>query len=97
MFKLTFYPPDTDRFPSLKIARDALASGDSTVIAMNAANEVAARAFIDGKIKFTEIPVLIEKTLEQHHGSAIIEDIQMILEIHQWAEKFTEEKIHKKI
>jgi 1-deoxy-D-xylulose-5-phosphate reductoisomerase len=95
MFKLTFYPPDIDRFPSLKIALDALATGDSTVIAMNAANEVAARAFIDGKIKFTEIPVLIEKTLEQHQGSAIIEDIEMILEIHQWAKQFTEEKIQK--
>jgi 1-deoxy-D-xylulose-5-phosphate reductoisomerase len=96
MFKLTFYPPDIDRFPSLKIALDALAIGDSTVIAMNAANEVAARAFIDGKIKFTEIPVLIEKTLDQHQGSAIIEDMGTILEIHQWATQFTEEKIRKK-
>lgn len=96
MFKLTFYPPDVDRFPSLKIALDALAVGDSTVIAMNAANEVAARAFIDGKIKFTEIPVLIEKVLDQHHGSAIIEDLGTILEIHQWATHFTEEKIQKK-
>lgn len=96
MLKLTFYPPDTDRFPSLKIALDALATGDSSVIAMNAANEVAARAFIDGKIKFTEIPVLIEKTLEQHYGSVMIEDLEMILEIHRWAEQFTEEKIRKK-
>jgi 1-deoxy-D-xylulose-5-phosphate reductoisomerase len=96
MFKLTFYPPDIDRFPSLKIALDALAVGDSAVIAMNAANEVAARAFIDGKIKFTEIPVLIEKTLDQHQGSAIIEDMGTILEIHQWASQFTEEKIRKK-
>ena len=95
MFKLTFYPPDTDRFPSLKIALEALADGDSSVIVMNAANEVAARAFIDGKIRFTEIPVLIEKTLEQHHGSAVVEDIQAILEIHQWAEQVTEEKIQK--
>lgn len=95
MFKLTFYPPDTDRFPSLKIALEALADGDSSVIVMNAANEVAARAFIDGKIRFTEIPVLIEKTLEQHHGSAVVEDIQAILEIHHWAEQVTEEKIQK--
>jgi 1-deoxy-D-xylulose-5-phosphate reductoisomerase len=96
MFKLTFYPPDIDRFPSLKIALDALTMGDSTVIAMNAANEVAARAFIEGKIKFTEIPILIEKALDQHQGSAIIDDLGTILEIHQWATKFTEEKIRKK-
>ena len=94
-FTLTFYPPDLDRFPSLKIALDALAMGDGAVIAMNAANEVASQAFIHGKILFTDIPVLIEKVLEQHHASPIIEDVEQILEIHRWATQFTEEKIRK--
>jgi 1-deoxy-D-xylulose-5-phosphate reductoisomerase len=95
-FSLNFYPPDMDRFPSLKLALDALVQGDGAVIALNAANEVASQAFIDGKIKFTDIPVLIEKTLEQHHGSPIIEDVEQILEIHRWATQFTKEKIQKK-
>jgi 1-deoxy-D-xylulose-5-phosphate reductoisomerase len=94
-FKLTFYPPDVDRFPSLKLALDALALGDSAVIAMNAANEVASQAFIDGKIRFTDIPVFIEKTLEQQSGLPIIEDIEEILKIHQRATQFTEEIIRK--
>ena len=94
-FKLTFYPPDVDRFPSLKLAHDALALGDSAVIAMNAANEVASQAFIDGKIRFTDIPVFIEKTLDQQSGLPIIEDVEEILKIHQWATQFTEEIIRK--
>ena len=94
-FKLTFYPPDVDRFPSLKLALDALALGDSAVIAMNAANEVASQAFIDGKIRFTDIPVFIEKTLDQQSGLPIIEDIEEILKIHQQATQFTEEIIRK--
>ena len=94
-FKLTFYPPDVDRFPSLKLALDALALGDSAVIAMNAANEVASQAFIDGKIRFTDIPVFIEKTLDQQSGLPIIEDVEEILKIHQWATQFTEEIIRK--
>lgn len=94
-FNLTFYSPDTDRFPSLKIALDALALGDGAVIAMNASNEIASRAFIDGKIRFTDIPILIEKTLNHQSGSPIIENIEEILEIHQHAMQFTEEIIRK--
>jgi len=94
-FKLTFYPPDVDRFPSLKLALDALALGDSAVIAMNAANEVASQAFIDGQIRFTDIPVFIEKTLDQQSGLPIIEDVEEILKIHQRATQFTEEIIRK--
>jgi 1-deoxy-D-xylulose-5-phosphate reductoisomerase len=94
-FKLTFYPPDVDRFPSLKLAFDALALGDSAVIAMNAANEVASQAFIDGQIRFTDIPVFIEKTLDQQSGLPIIEDVEEILKIHQRATQFTEEIIRK--
>jgi 1-deoxy-D-xylulose-5-phosphate reductoisomerase len=94
-FKLTFYPPDMDRFPSLKLALDALAMGDSAVIAMNAANEVASQAFIDGQIRFTDIPVFIEKTLDQQSGLPIIEDVEEILKIHQRATQLTEEIIRK--
>jgi 1-deoxy-D-xylulose-5-phosphate reductoisomerase len=94
-FKLTFYPPDVDRFPSLKLAFDALALGDSAVIAMNAANEVASQAFIDGQIRFTDIPVFIEKTLDQQSGLPIVEDVEEILKIHQRATQFTEEIIRK--
>jgi len=96
-FRLTFYPPDIDRFPSLKIALDALTMGDGAVIAMNAANEVASQAFIHGKIRFTEIPLLIEKILAHHFGPPIIDNVEEIIEIHQRVSRFAEEKIRKKI
>ena len=66
MGTLSFYPPDLDKFPSLRLAYDALASGDSAVIALNTANEVASEAFFSGKIGFTDIPRIVGKTLERH-------------------------------
>lgn len=93
--KLTFSPPDTERFPSLKLALDALTAGDGAVIALNASNEVASRAFIDGIIRFTDIPLLIEKTIENQSGEAIIDDVEKILAVHRWATEFTEENLRK--
>jgi 1-deoxy-D-xylulose-5-phosphate reductoisomerase len=87
--RLTFYPPDTERFPSLRLAYEALEVGDSAVIAMNASNEVASAAFMDGKISFTDIPRIIEKTLEQHPKMSVIESTEAIWEVHGWAEAYT--------
>jgi 1-deoxy-D-xylulose-5-phosphate reductoisomerase len=92
---LTFHTPDLDRFPSLRLAYDALASGDSALITLNASNEVASRAFIEGKIRFTGIPALVEDALEHHAKQAVIDDIGTIWEVHQWATTYTENKIKK--
>jgi 1-deoxy-D-xylulose-5-phosphate reductoisomerase len=93
--QLSFYPPDTDRFPSLKLAFNALEAGDGALVAINASNEVASKAFIEGKIKFTDIPIFIEETLEHHPRVPVIEDIETIWEIHKWAQKYTEKKLGK--
>ena len=63
---LSFSKPDTDRFPSLGLAYQALQGGESLPAVMNAANEVAVEAFLTGRIRFTEIPVVIEKTMAAH-------------------------------
>jgi len=89
---LTFHTPDLGRFPSLRLAYDALASGDSAVIALNASNEVASQAFIEGRIRFTDIPVLVEDALEHHPKQAEVEDVATIWEIHRWATTYTENK-----
>ncbi|OPY00506.1 MAG: 1-deoxy-D-xylulose 5-phosphate reductoisomerase [Syntrophorhabdus sp. PtaB.Bin006] len=94
-FTLTFCPPDMDRFPSLRLALDALAAGDGAVIAMNASNEVASTAFIDGKIKFTDIPILIERTLEGRFQLPIIEDAETVLAVHREATKLAEENLRR--
>ncbi|MCM2357987.1 MAG: 1-deoxy-D-xylulose-5-phosphate reductoisomerase [Geobacteraceae bacterium] len=74
---LSFFNPDHDRFPALKLAYRALASGESMPAVLNAANEVAVDAFLGGRIRFTEIPVLIERTMDLHqpHPFATIEDV----------------------
>ncbi len=60
---LTFAPADTDRFPCLRLAFDALAEGGSAPAALNAANEVAVARFLKGDVRFTDIPRLVEAGL----------------------------------
>ncbi|HEB71279.1 MAG TPA: 1-deoxy-D-xylulose-5-phosphate reductoisomerase [Nitrospirae bacterium] len=61
--KLTFEPPDIKKFPSLKLAYDALDTGGSAPAVLNAANEVAVAAFLEKKIAFTAISEVVEETL----------------------------------
>lgn len=61
---LTFEKPDMKRFPALSLAYEAGRKGGSMPAVLNAANEVAVNAFLKGKIKFTDIPKIIEKTME---------------------------------
>ncbi len=62
---LTFERPDFGRFPALRIALAALDAGDWATNIMNAANEVAVEAFLDGRIGFLEIAGLVEQTIER--------------------------------
>ena len=68
---LTFFEPDADRFPCLRLARVALAAGGLAPAVLNAANEVAVAAFLDRRIGFMEIPALIERALDRHAGGAL--------------------------
>ncbi|MFN2328664.1 MAG: 1-deoxy-D-xylulose-5-phosphate reductoisomerase [Chromatocurvus sp.] len=63
--RLDFEAPDEGRFPCLRIAREAIAAGGTAMVSCNAANEVAVAGFLDGQLGFTDIPRLIEATLEQ--------------------------------
>jgi 1-deoxy-D-xylulose-5-phosphate reductoisomerase len=94
--KLTFRVPDTDKFPSLRLASEALRAGDAALVTLNASNEVVSEAFIEGKIKFTDMPVFIERTLENHPVSPVIEDIETTREIHRWAIKYTEDLVNRR-
>lgn len=60
---LTFEPADTERFPCLALAYEAIERGGNVPAIMNAANEMAVQAFLDGKIKFTHIANIIEKAM----------------------------------
>lgn len=63
--QLNFSAPDSDRFPCLRLARQAAIAGGTMPAILNAANEIAVASFLDGRLRFTAIPAVIEKTLEQ--------------------------------
>jgi len=83
---LTFEEPDTDRFPSLGLARRAGDQGGTLPAVFNAANEVAVDQFVAGKLSFPGISVMVGKTMSRHrlekHPS-----LDQILEADAWARK----------
>ncbi len=96
MGSLSFYPPDLDKFPSLKLAYDALASGDSALIVLNTANEVVSEAFFTEKIRFIDIPRIVADALEHHRKKPIIENIDELWYIHNEAKTYTKSLLKKK-
>ena len=66
---LEFEPPDPERFPLLRLAREAGERGGTYPCAYNAANEVAVAAFLEGRIGFVEIAPLVEDALAQADGA----------------------------
>ena len=83
MSQLEFFRPDTVRFPCLDLARKALREGQSHIVALNAANEVAVDAFLNRIILFSQIPHLIDATLQSFTGKPIaqLEDVFLIDEV----------------
>jgi 1-deoxy-D-xylulose-5-phosphate reductoisomerase len=74
--RLDFEPPDVTRFPSLRLAREALAAGGTATAILNASNEVAVSAFLDRQLSFLDIPAVVEDTLAlvpNHAGSSLEE------------------------
>src|SRR6201996_3031512 len=63
---LTFEEPDTDRFPSLNLARQAGETGGTLPAVLNAANEVAVEAFVNRKINFPQITEVVRRTMQAH-------------------------------
>ena len=63
--RLTFEAPDETRFPALQLAREALMAGGAAPTVFNAANEIAARAFLDRRLAFLNIAAVVAETLEQ--------------------------------
>jgi 1-deoxy-D-xylulose-5-phosphate reductoisomerase len=66
--RLDFEEPDFTRFPCLKLAFGAARSGQAACVTLNAANEVAVARFLDRRIRYTEIPRVIERSLERQAG-----------------------------
>jgi len=63
--QLDFSPPDLDKFPCLRLAYEAVEQGGAKTIALNAADEVAVAAFLDGVLGFEDIPATIESVVRE--------------------------------
>jgi 1-deoxy-D-xylulose-5-phosphate reductoisomerase len=92
MRRLDFRPPDLGKFPCLRLAYEAAQAGGSKTIALNAADEVAVAAFLQGKISFDGIPRVIagtlNETVERHP-----ESIKEVLLLDREARRVAQEQI----
>lgn len=77
--KLNFFEPDMEKYECLKLAYDVLDTGGTTPCILNAANEIAVEKFLKGEIKFTGIPGIIKKSLD-NIGNHKSPDLEMIFE-----------------
>ena len=85
--ELTFFPPDEDRFPATRLAREAIAAGGSAPAILNAANEVAVAAFLAGQIRFTRIAAVVEETLQRSNDAPRPASLDEVLAVDQSARR----------
>jgi 1-deoxy-D-xylulose-5-phosphate reductoisomerase len=78
---LSFEAPDIGRFPALRLAREALAAGTAATAALNAADEVAVKAFLERRIGFLDIARIAEQVLEHLAGSAACMAIDTVADV----------------
>jgi len=87
---LTFEEPDLEKFPCLALAYKALRIGGTMPAALNAANEIAVQAFLDNKIRLSDIPRIIESVMNEHEAQAA-SNLEVILKTDSWARARTAE------
>lgn len=91
---LTFRRPDPDRFPCLRLVKEALRSGGCATAVLAAADEWAVQAFIDGRIGYTDIARSVEDCLE-HAPKAKCDSIEAVFESARWAMSWLESRTAK--
>jgi 1-deoxy-D-xylulose-5-phosphate reductoisomerase len=89
---LDFSPPDMEKFPCLSLAYEAAEAGGGKTVALNAADEVAVSAFLDGNISFVEIPVVVEDVVSETPVGKL-ESIQEVLRVDQQARASARERV----
>jgi len=90
--QLDFYPPDMQKFRCLKLAYEAAEAGGAKPVALNAADEVAVAAFLEGQIGFDEIPRIIEDVLSATKTGKM-ESIYKVLETDHEARRAARERV----
>jgi 1-deoxy-D-xylulose-5-phosphate reductoisomerase len=94
--RLDFETPDLARFPSLRLAREAMTVGGTSTAILNAANEIAVDAFLNSQIRFTAISELVEATLE-NISSMEADSIDTVLAADVEARQFAHEYVREEL
>jgi 1-deoxy-D-xylulose-5-phosphate reductoisomerase len=89
---LDFCPPDMKKFPCLRLAYEAAEAGGAKTVALNAADEVAVAAFLEGSITFDEIPKIIELTVSASNSGELV-SIAKVLEADAEARRYAQERV----
>jgi 1-deoxy-D-xylulose-5-phosphate reductoisomerase len=89
---LDFSPPDMNKFPCLRLAYEAAEAGGAKTVALNAADEVAVAAFLEGSIGFDEIPRIIEDAVSASN-SGTLQSIASVLQADAEARRYAQERI----
>ncbi|MBI5695072.1 MAG: 1-deoxy-D-xylulose-5-phosphate reductoisomerase [Nitrospirae bacterium] len=93
---LTFKEPDMGRFPCLAYAFDAMKAGGTMSAVLNAANEVAVAAFLDGHIGFMDIPKTIKATMDAHRPSTPT-SVEDVMKADRWARREAGERVKRRV
>jgi len=94
--QLTFEQPDLERFPALRLARDAGRAGQTFPTVLSAVDEVAVNAFMDGRIRFLDIPDTVERVLERHDPIPVT-NLETVAGVDVWARMAAKEVIAAKM
>jgi 1-deoxy-D-xylulose-5-phosphate reductoisomerase len=89
---LDFCPPDMEKFPCLRLAYEAVKTGGGKTVALNAADEIAVSAFLEGQIQFREIPVVIDQVVSETPAGKL-ESIKEVLAVDQQARANARERV----
>ena len=92
--QLTFERPDFDRFPALRLGYEAAKIGGTMPAVLNAANEVAVAAFLDGRLPFPGIPRVVEETMAAH-APGPLKNLAQVLAVNNWAREHAQELVNK--
>lgn len=82
--RMDFQEPNLERFPCLRLAYEAIATGGTMPTVLNAANEIAVEAFLNEDVRFTDIPLIIERCMEKFEAKAA-DTLEIILDADQQA------------
>jgi 1-deoxy-D-xylulose-5-phosphate reductoisomerase len=92
--KLEFEEPDPRRFPSLRLAREALTAGGTAATVLNAANEAAVAAFLSETIRFPQIAAVVEETLN-HLPAGAASNLDIVLDADRRARDYAQRLIQR--